>query len=315
MSEASTQPTPEELQRHQRAREELRAAETLLSDPLASARVAAVHLARALAALRPEEQDSARLDWASAKILPTHLAARRVEPASRALRAALAHENGDAEDPGLDRAGLDRAGLFAAIRALSLHLEAQAASVPGPARTDLWIRRGIQSAVALLLILAVGYAIVGRIRGVGPWRGEYFAREDFQGKAIVQRDRAVEFDWKDGPLHPELPPSKVSIRWDTCLQLDEARSIAFQVTSNDGSRLFVDGERLIDNWGEHGPRTRGAEIELDAGTHHLRVEYYDHGGKAMIELAASFDGEVPGPIDPGWLQYPGRNPDPEAPCG
>lgn len=293
-----------------RAREELRAAETLLSDPLVTERVALVHVQRALAAMRPADDGSARFDWAVETVLPAHLARRRTPAAIRSLRSIQSLDDGANEAP-----AVDRAGLVAAVRALSLHLDATAAQAPGPARTDLWIRRGVQAAVAVLLLLAVGYAVVGRIRGVGPWRGEYFAQEDFEGKAIVQRDRALEFDWQDGPIHPELPPSKISIRWDTCLELDAAKSVAFQVTSNDGSRLYIDGDQVIDNWGEHGPRTRGAEVELEAGVHHLRVEYYDHGGKAMIELFASFDGEVPGPIDPGHLRYPGHAPDPDTPCG
>jgi hypothetical protein len=50
--------------------------------------------------------------------------------------------------------------------------------------------------------------------------------------------------------------------------------------SDDGIRVYVDGERLIDNWTPHGSEVDNVEIR--PGRHELRVEYYQVDG--WVEL-------------------------------
>jgi hypothetical protein len=51
-----------------------------------------------------------------------------------------------------------------------------------------------------------------------------------------------------------IPADRFSVRWDSCLTLDVAQEVAFQLTSDDGSRLFIDGKQTIDNWGSTASR-------------------------------------------------------------
>jgi len=55
-------------------------------------------------------------------------------------------------------------------------------------------------------------------------------------------------------------------------------------------------------------------VELEAGVHHLRVEYFESMGEANISLAASFADEVPAPLPRARLSYPGDDFDDEDPC-
>lgn len=48
----------------------------------------------------------------------------------------------------------------------------------------------------------------------------------------------------------------------------------FRLNSDDGSRLMVDGQMIIDNDGQHGERSRSGRVDLSSGTHRLRVEYF-----------------------------------------
>jgi hypothetical protein len=61
----------------------------------------------------------------------------------------------------------------------------------------------------------------------------------------------------------------------------------FTLTSDDGSRLFIDGEELADNDGEHSMSSKSATMALSAGVHPLKVEYFENGGNAGLELAWS----------------------------
>jgi beta-glucosidase len=57
------------------------------------------------------------------------------------------------------------------------------------------------------------------------------------------------------------------------------------VRSDDGSRLFLDDNLLIDNWGSHGAVTKSAVVELKAGqTVGLRLEYFEDVGAASVSL-------------------------------
>lgn len=61
----------------------------------------------------------------------------------------------------------------------------------------------------------------------------------------------------------------------------------FALLSNDGSRLFIDDQLVVDNDGWHGARERYGQIALKAGFHPIRVAYIQVGGgkalKAFIE--------------------------------
>jgi len=146
------------------------------------------------------------------------------------------------------------------------------------------------------------------------WRAAYFGNERLEGLALVREERDVAHDWKrQGPPHG-IPADRFSARWDSCLTLERAQTAALQLTSDDGSRLFVDGLLVIDNWGlRRLPRTRGTDVLLEAGLHHLRVEYSQLTGSASVTLAASLDGKRPRRIAPEHLRFPGG--DPQRPCG
>lgn len=58
----------------------------------------------------------------------------------------------------------------------------------------------------------------------------------------------------------------------------------FLTTSDDGSRLFVGDTLVVDNDGVHPEQTREGRIELAAGVHPLRVEYFEAGGGEELDV-------------------------------
>ena len=73
---------------------------------------------------------------------------------------------------------------------------------------------------------------------------------------------------------------------------------AFHLTSDDGSRLLVGRELLIDNDGLHGPRTLTGVTPLAAGWHPIRIEWFNKTGGAVLELKLAPVGKEAVPIDP-----------------
>ena len=51
---------------------------------------------------------------------------------------------------------------------------------------------------------------------------------------------------------PEVPADDFSVRWTGKLVPTKTGSHVLAVASDDGSRLYLDGKMVIDNWGDHG---------------------------------------------------------------
>jgi hypothetical protein len=65
----------------------------------------------------------------------------------------------------------------------------------------------------------------------------------------------------------------------------------FRLTSDDGSRLSLDGTTVIDHDGLHGAEPKDGVAELTAGAHPLRIEHFDRGGGQQLQLAWKPPGE------------------------
>ncbi len=149
----------------------------------------------------------------------------------------------------------------------------------------------------------------------GPWRGEYFEGKKFEGDSRIRYARKLEFEFENEPPFRGMPRDKWSATYTTCLEVDEEAEYRFRLTSDDGSRFYIDGERLIDNWGSHAPRTRTGKILLEPGTYVLEVEYFEssHGAELKLVAAIGEGGGKHETIPPTMLRQPGD--DADAPCG
>ncbi len=71
---------------------------------------------------------------------------------------------------------------------------------------------------------------------------------------------------------------------------------AFNLTSDDGSRLYIGDQLVVDNDGLHGPKTVSGVAPLAAGWHPIRVEWFNKTGGAVLDLTMGALGETPRPI-------------------
>lgn len=70
------------------------------------------------------------------------------------------------------------------------------------------------------------------------------------------------------------------------LNVGASGEYSFSLTSDDGSSLFIDGVKVIDNGGGHGPFTATGSASLSAGTHSFTVNFFeDFGGQSGVDLA------------------------------
>ncbi|WDG33420.1 ricin-type beta-trefoil lectin domain protein [Streptomyces sp. CA-278952] len=70
------------------------------------------------------------------------------------------------------------------------------------------------------------------------------------------------------------------------LDVAAAGSHTFRLTSDDGSRLYIDDQLVIDHDGLHGSELpKDGTVSLTAGVHSLRIEHFEAGGGQQITLA------------------------------
>jgi putative heme-binding domain-containing protein len=69
-----------------------------------------------------------------------------------------------------------------------------------------------------------------------------------------------------------------ALRFTGQLMIDKPGKYTFYIASDDGSRIYLDKELLVNNDGLHGMVEKQATIELPTGPHALIVTYFDNGG-------------------------------------
>ena len=117
------------------------------------------------------------------------------------------------------------------------------------------------------------------------WMGEYCRNRDLSGPpAFTRDDQVIAFDWGEGSPGPRMPSNNFSVRWTRTLTLEGGR-YRFWAHADDGIRLYVNGQPLIDEWRDSPGRQYEREIDLVSGAHALVVEYYEHAGSARVGVS------------------------------
>lgn len=115
------------------------------------------------------------------------------------------------------------------------------------------------------------------------WRGEYYANADLAGAPAVRDDAAVDFNWGRGAPARGLPEDNFSVRWTRTLPFD-AGLYRFHLLVDDGARLWLDDQLLLNAWQDGSLREVVVERQVGGGSHSLRLEYYERSGDAAVHL-------------------------------
>ena len=116
--------------------------------------------------------------------------------------------------------------------------------------------------------------------------GQYFNNFSFSGDpALTRIDPNIDFVWPSGASPGTGVNSDFSARWRGKIHVPEDGYYMFGSNNDDGTRLFVDGIQLINDWSGHPPQWLSSKpIFLNAGEHDFQVDFYDgaSGGQAKI---------------------------------
>ncbi len=121
----------------------------------------------------------------------------------------------------------------------------------------------------------------GKTQGM---RGEYFNNEQLSGKPTLTRtDTHLAFDWGEGGYVKGGPVNNFSARWTGYFTPTESGTYSFLISADDGFRLFVDDEKVIERWSYGGLEVVSKEMPLIAGhPYKIKIEYHQVAGEASI---------------------------------
>jgi len=135
-------------------------------------------------------------------------------------------------------------------------------------------------------IPAVDPSFLWRFKNQHGLVGEYYTNMALEGIPARKRyDDTIDFDWGAGSPFAGFPADRFSARWKGWLRVPESGTYLLGTLSDDGVRVYLDGELIIDNWTDHAATLDQQERYLEAGRDYaLEVQYYENGGDALIRF-------------------------------
>jgi hypothetical protein len=114
---------------------------------------------------------------------------------------------------------------------------------------------------------------------------EYFGSMDLSNPLLIRTDPTIDFNWSGTSPDPGVPSVQYSVRWSGQVLPLYSETYTFTFTADDGVRVWVNGQALIDAWFDQSATAWSGSIDLLAGQAvDIRVEYYQNQGDAIARL-------------------------------
>jgi hypothetical protein len=110
----------------------------------------------------------------------------------------------------------------------------------------------------------------------------------FPGNPVLTRvDSTINYIWGNGSPDPAINADYFAARWYGEVQVPIAGSYTFTARSDDGERVWVDGNLIVDDWIIHGARDASGTITLTTGNHKILMEFFERLVAASAQLSWS----------------------------
>jgi alpha-D-xyloside xylohydrolase len=117
-------------------------------------------------------------------------------------------------------------------------------------------------------------------------RGEYFSGRSFSGTPeVIRTDPVIDFDWSDKPPAENISKDNFCVRWTGNISCKAGSDIKIGLEADDGCRLWIDDELVIDQWVDQAKTTVWAKkVYKDQKTYKIKIEYYEAAFQACCRL-------------------------------
>jgi uncharacterized repeat protein (TIGR03806 family) len=143
--------------------------------------------------------------------------------------------------------------------------------------------------------------------------GAYYSNQakTFNNPATLTRvDPTVNFNWGTGSPDPSITSNTFTVRWTGAVQPPLSGTYTFYTLTDDGVRLWINNQLVIDSWVDQSPTERSGSIALvGQQRYNIRMDYYENGGGAQASLSWG-NAAMSKSIIPQTQLYVGTNPPP-----
>ena len=171
---------------------------------------------------------------------------------------------------------------LAESRAKLREMRALVRSEPGfaPLRVrQLIFRSSLVAFASLTLLLVHGY-----YKTLCRWQAQFYDdRELTSEPRDAETYRMVDFSWKSGPTW-KVPRENFAMVIATCWNSKKAGEYSFKLASDDGSRLFLNGTQVINQWQLQSLKSKEVKVSISEGVQKILVHYFQGRGDMHLDL-------------------------------
>jgi hypothetical protein len=116
-------------------------------------------------------------------------------------------------------------------------------------------------------------------------RARYYQGINFNVLKVTQTDPRINFNWGIGAPLASVAADNFSVVWDGQIQPLYTESYTISTVSDDGIRVWINGQQVINNWTYHSSQVNSGTISLVAGQkYNIVVQYFEGTGSALAVL-------------------------------
>ncbi len=130
-----------------------------------------------------------------------------------------------------------------------------------------------------------GFLPIDQVCDPNQWCGEYWGNTGLIGDPAIRRNEGNGFldrSWGSGSPGYDFPTDNFTVRWHQNVNFACGR-YRFNVHSDDGIRIWVGNQQVLDEWGARGADFQ-RETDITAGTLPIKIEYLEVGGDASVRV-------------------------------
>ena len=111
----------------------------------------------------------------------------------------------------------------------------------------------------------------------------FYQGTNFDSFITSRTDPKINFDWGTGSPQTGVPLDIFSAKFSGSFTFEEGE-YQFTIVGDDGTKLYIDGVKIDDQWNDHGATTYLVNKTFTSGDHLVTLEYYENGGQAVVYL-------------------------------
>ncbi|MHC1730445.1 MAG: PA14 domain-containing protein [Bacteroidales bacterium] len=135
------------------------------------------------------------------------------------------------------------------------------------------------------IIRRAGVVSFAAFSGTG-LQAEYFPNQTLQAPSVLTRiEPNIDHSWVYEAPAEETGVDNYSVRWTGILRAPSSGEYTIATETDDGARVWVNNQLVIDDWNLHGPEIHQGVISLTAGkVYPIKMEYFEDGGWSVARL-------------------------------